>query len=213
MLPGTTPVIAFLPDGTSIGNLTVDSFRGPYTLQNRNIHIGPLVTTHWSGSQQELIQEKQIHSYLDSASHYVVRNGVLELSDSSGNLLLKLAVGQEPQLVGPNWRCTSYAGAGTMISVVGTDQVIASFAPDGSLSGYGGVNNYSATYRVSDFAMTIGPITSTKMAGPKDVMAQESAYLAAIAKTASFKIETYELTLFDSAGTALAVYMPFSPKS
>jgi heat shock protein HslJ len=61
--------------------------------------------------------------------------------------------------------------------------------------------------------MTIGPITSTKMAGPEMLMAQESAYLAAIAKTASFKIEGFELTLLDSAGTPVAVYFPIAPKN
>jgi heat shock protein HslJ len=212
VLSGTTPVIAFLPDGTAIGNLTVDSFRGPYTLQARNIHIGPLVTTHWSGSQQEATQDKQIQECLATATRYVVKNGVLELSDSSANLLLKCVVGQEPQLVGPNWRCTSYAGSGGLVSVVGTDVVSASFSPDGSLAGYGGVNTYSATYKVSGETMTIGAITSTKVAGPENLMAQESAYLEAIAKTATFKIEGYQLTLFDGSGTALAVYMPFSPK-
>jgi heat shock protein HslJ len=212
VLQGTTPVIAFIPDGTVVGNLSVDSFRGPYTLQARNIHIGPVVTTQWSGHEQELIQDKTIANCLASASRYVVKNGVLELSDNSGNLLLKCGVGQEPTLVGPNWRCTSYAGPGGMVSVVGTDVVSASFAPDGSLAGYGGLNGFSTTYKVSGSTMTIAPITSTKKAGPEDLMAQESAYLAAMEKTATFRIAGYELTLLDSSGATLAEYVPFSPK-
>jgi heat shock protein HslJ len=174
--------------------------------------VGPLITTRWAGHEQEVVQDKAIANCLASVSRYVVKNGVLELSDNADNLLLKCVVGQEPTLVGPNWRCTSYAGPGGTVSVIGTDVVSASFAPDGSLAGYGGVNGYSTTYKASDSTMTVAPIASTKKAGPENLMAQESAYLAAMEKTAYFNIEGYELTLLDSSGTPLAEYVPFSPK-
>lgn len=213
VLPGTTPVIVFRSDGTAVGNYTVNSFRGPAKIQARSINIGPLVSTKWPGSQMELQQEKQIHDLLPAVSRYVVSGGNLQLSDGSGTMLLLLAVGQEPRLVGPVWACTSYAGPSGQVSVIGTAPLSASFAPDGGLNGWTGVSTYSATCTVAASGLTIGPITTTKGSGPEALMKQEGSYLAAIAKTASFKIESYQLTLYDEAGSVLAVYAPIAPKS
>jgi putative lipoprotein len=74
------------------------------------------------------------------------------------------------------------------------------------------VNTFSATYKISGSTMTIGPVTATKMAGPPDLMTQENAYFEALAKTASYKIESYQLTLLDTSGGVLAVFMPFATK-
>ena len=50
-------------------------------------------------------------------------------------------------------------------------------------------------------------IVSTEMAGPEDLMQQESAYPAALPKAATYTIEGDELWLRDSGGAALAHYV------
>jgi heat shock protein HslJ len=45
------------------------------------------------------------------------------------------------------------------------------------------------------------------MAGPEELMKQESAYLAALPKTATYTIEGDELWLRDASGAALAHYV------
>ncbi len=213
-LPGTSPAIFFNPDGNASGNATVNSFKGPYAAEGRNLKIGPLAASDWVGPQMEAAQDAAVLDALASTARYHIQDGELQLSDAAGNLLMGMKVAQEPKLVGPVWKCTEYAENGSLASTVGTSQVVAEFAPDGMLAGSGGVNQYSAPYTASGTKMTIGPeIASSEMAGPEELMAQEAAYLDAIAKTAAYRIEAYQLVLMDPKGTVLAKYSPLAPKN
>jgi heat shock protein HslJ len=214
-LNGTSPAIFFSTDGIAAGNATVNSFKGPYTAEGRNLKIGPLVSSDWVGPQMEAAQDAAVLEALASTARYHIQDGELQLSDAAGNLLMGMKVAQEPKLVGPVWKCTEYVSeSGDLASTVGTSQVVAEFAPDGTLAGSGGVNQYSAPYTAAGSKMTIGPeIASTEMAGPEELMAQEAAYLDAIARTAAYKIEAYQLVLLDSKSAVLAKYMPLAPKN
>ena len=175
--------------------------------------IGPLVATQWDGPLEELQQDQDVLTALRTATRYAINNGVLQLSDSSKQTVLSLRVAQEPRLVGPLWLCTEYLSEkGALVSVVGTSPVGASFAPDGALTGSGGVNSYTSTYKTSGSQMTIAPIVATKMAGPEPAMAQEAAYFNAMSRTASYKIGEFQLTLLDSSGAVLVNYIPWAPK-
>lgn len=64
-----------------------------------------------------------------------------------------------------------------------------------------------------DDKMTVGPeIATTMMAGSGVAMVQEAAYLKALPRTASYRIERYALTLLDSSGQVLVEYVPGAPK-
>jgi heat shock protein HslJ len=215
VLPASTPVVYFRPDGTVVGNYTVNTFKGPYTLKNRTLTMGPLASTHWQGHDAEMKQDDEVRQALAAVTSYHIQGGTLQFSSGSGQLLMTLTVAQQPVLAGPVWVCTSYTSSGTApVSVVGTSPISATFSPDGTIGGSTAINQYSGPYEVAGTnQMTIGPgITSTKMAGPKDLMAQEAAYLAAIQRTSAFKIEEYQLSLLDSSGASVAEFIPLSPK-
>jgi heat shock protein HslJ len=58
--------------------------------------------------------------------------------------------------------------------------------PDGRISGNAGVNRYFATFVIMNNGAIEWPsshVASTKMAGPAELMQQESAYLTALTKT------------------------------
>jgi putative lipoprotein len=77
---------------------------------------------------------------------------------------------------------------------------------DGIVSGQA-VNSYSGSYEAkSDGSLTIGQISSTLMAGPPAVQAVETAYFAALQKTASYTADGSKLTLFDADGAELLVF-------
>ncbi len=213
-LQGSSPAVYFNPDGTVTGNATVNSFKGPYTVNARNIAIGPLVVSDWDAPQMESTQDQTVLDALKSAARYHIKDGVMQLSDASGNLLMSLTVAQEPKLVGPVWKCTACLDEkGELASTIGTSQVVAEFAPDGELKGSTGVNQYSAAYTVSGTNMTIGPdVSVTKTSGPEALMVQEARYLAAITRTAGYRIEAYSLTLTDAQGVTVATYVPLAPK-
>jgi hypothetical protein len=81
--------------------------------------------------------------------------------------------------------------------------VDATFA-DGTVSGNGGVNQYSGGYEVDGSKMSVGKLASTAMAGDPAVMDQEAAYLTNLQAANAFKVDGDKLTIKDvSADTIL----------
>ena len=99
-------------------------------------------------------------------------------------------------------------GKGGLQSLAASSAITATFGSDGSLAGNASVNRYTTTYATSGDTMSVdAQIVTTKMAGPEKLMKQESAYLAALPRTATYTIEGDELWLRDSTGAALAHYV------
>lgn len=212
--PGKLPVVNFGTDGRVAGNSTINLFSAPYTMDGSSVRMGPVVRTRWTGLQTELLQDQLVLSALGAMASFAVRDGVLELSNSSNQVVMTLSAAHEPDLVGQNWRCLSFTSesSGT-IPVIETSAIGAGFSPIGGLAGTAGVNSYEASYTVSGSEMTItGVKWVSEMAGSEPLMAQEKQYVEAIARTASYKIQGFHLTLFDSSDATVAVFGPHDPK-
>jgi putative lipoprotein len=81
------------------------------------------------------------------------------------------------------------------------DSVITlNFTADGVAAGNAGCNDYSGSYTVESDLITIGTITATGQACEDALMAQESAYLAALQSVTEFTQEGNQLVLFDGSG-------------
>jgi heat shock protein HslJ len=105
------------------------------------------------------------------------------------------------------WKLSSYStSAGVMSDVPKTAGVYAEFK-SGRIAGQA-VNSYSGPYQTKeDSSLTIGQIQSTLMAGPPEQMAVETAYFAALQKTASYASDGSTLTLYDKDGKELLVFL------
>ena len=107
-----------------------------------------------------------------------------------------------------SWSVTSLrAGAALERPIAGTE-LTATFAADGTLTGSGGCNRFGSTYQPSGGTMTIEPPRSTRKAchEPAGVMEQESRYLLALEKVASFERAGDQLTLKRSDGATTLVF-------
>lgn len=95
------------------------------------------------------------------------------------------------QLSGTSWTLRSSSAAAVDL---GTFDITASFA-DAVMSGQAPVNRYTAGYTVDGEEFTLGPIATTRMAGPKADMAAEAAYLALLGTVTGFHVDGSELDL------------------
>ncbi|HEX5939440.1 MAG TPA: META domain-containing protein, partial [Dehalococcoidia bacterium] len=130
----------------------------------------------------------------------------LVLLDGDGEELLRY---REASLIGV-WEVTAFQTGTALQSPIEGARITASFAEDGTLSGSGGCNTYSATYTTDRGRITITEPATTLAAclEPEGVMDQESAYLAALASTESFRIDGGSLSLLRADGTFVASYVP-----
>ena len=109
-------------------------------------------------------------------------------------------------LEGTTWQLARYqSSSGAMADVPAGVETTAVFKA-GTVSGNGGCNTYSGPYTQSGASLTFGQLATTMMACPDPQMSVESAYYAALAKSATYTAVADALTIFDASGNALLVY-------
>ena len=113
-------------------------------------------------------------------------------------------------LQGKGWVAVEIAGAD---SVLPAEQGLATaMFKDGNVAGSATINRYSASYETaSGNTIQISAAISTQMAGPPEAMAQETAYLAALQKAATYAVTAESLELLDDQGQTLVKYDAVEP--
>lgn len=119
----------------------------------------------------------------------------------------------EYALEGPQWvllEITSEDGGGLVPAAEGGVAMIT--LEGGDLTGNTGVNNVGGTYELkADREIEIKPGALTKMAGPVELMDQESAFLAALNDTEKYRIDDDLLTLIGEEEVVLMVLQAPAP--
>ena len=205
-----TEVTAEFAAGKLSGSGTVNRYTASYQTQPGDaIKISQPAATLMAGPPAAMAQEHAYFSALTKATKFAVTAESLTLTDAQGTTLVRYSVVEPTKLVGTEWDATMYNnGRGALQSLAASSAITAKFGADGSLAGNASVNNYSTTYTTSGDTMSIdAKIVTTKMAGPADLMEQETAYLTMLPKTTTYTIDGDELWLRDSTGAAMAVYV------
>jgi heat shock protein HslJ len=115
-------------------------------------------------------------------------------------------------LEGPTWVLKSYDATGKMTDVPQDVYADAAFK-GGTVNGSGGCNVFSGSYTASGSALTIGPLATTMMSCEPAKNDVETAYLAALGKSATYTATADTLTIYDSAGTEILLYNAGSPNA
>lgn len=193
------------------GNAGCNSYGGSYTLDGTALELGDAVSTLMACLDEALMmQETQFLGNLANVASYAIVDDQLQLLDSNGTALMTFDAVEHTPLAGTNWVMTWYNdGSGGLVSALEGVEVTALFdAAEGRLSGSAGCNSYSATYTAGSGSISIGPAISTRMAcpQPEGVMAQEAAYLGALAGAAAYQIAGDVLELRGADGAVVARY-------
>jgi len=211
---GIKPVTAlFDSSGKLSGSGGCNQYSAAYSVSGTSITISQSATTLMACEESVMQQESMYLADLTKASSYSNTPGdTLTFYDASGAVILVYkrpadGVGAQPQIVGV-WDLFSYNnGKGGIQTVIIGSVTTADFRTDGTLSGSGGCNQYSATYTVSGSAgITISQPITTLMACENNLMQQETQYLSLLQQAAKYEISGDQLTLFDSSGTKILIY-------
>ena len=74
------------------------------------------------------------------------------------------------------------------------------------IAGHGGCNRFFGSYSQSNGRLTFGPLGSTKMMCPQNIMRKERWLFALLSKVARFDRMGHRLMLFDDAGKKIATF-------
>lgn len=111
---------------------------------------------------------------------------------------------------GTNWELESYLDTNGEMAAKITDTVVTAQFQADKVSGIAGCNNYNSSYQVDGDKLTFGPAASTRKvcAEPAGIMAQEDAYLSALAKVQTYKHRSDKLEMQDAGGETILVFTP-----
>lgn len=198
-------------NGQLTGNTGCNGYTAGYTIDGDQITFEPGVSTMMACEDPVNAQETAVRANLEKAASFSVAGGKLTLSDAEGTVLLTFEAQQPVALVGTPWQATMVNNNQQAVTglIEGTT-ITANFSADGNVSGKAGCNNYFGGYQVDGDKLTIGQLGSTMMAcvEPAGVMEQESAYLAQLAKAATYSIHGDQLEIRDADGALIASYQP-----
>jgi heat shock protein HslJ len=106
-------------------------------------------------------------------------------------------------LADTEWTVIAYRdGRSGFASVLAGTNLTVAFSADGRISGSGRCNGFAGTYAVTPPAIAVGPVAATRKfcASPEGVMAQESAFFAALTRAARFTSDGPTLQLWTADG-------------
>lgn len=217
LIDGTEITAVFGDDGSLSGNAGCNNYSTSYTIDGDNISINPgIATTRMACAENVMAQETAYLAALPTAATYAVQGDGLELRHVTGSLIASYTAAAPEttaSLVGTSWQLTGYNnGNDAVVSAMSGVGVTAVFGEDGTLSGTGGCNNYSTSYTLDGSTLSINAaIASTMMACAEDVMAQETAFLAALPTATTYTIQGDALELRDANGALVASFTSAPP--
>lgn len=201
----TSTVTLNLNGDTLTGNDGCNHFGGSYTSKGDSFSVGEdLMSTLMACEEALMTQASDFTSALRKASKYNLTDNRLHLLDENGNTLVIFSA-QSQELAGTSWLATfvnteTSQGVVTSSSIQAVQQTL-SFGNAGEISGNAGCNDYFANYEVNGSDLSISAIGSTEMFCGDGLMAEETAFLAALEKSSSYRITGDSLQIFAADDT------------
>lgn len=208
--PDVDTWLSFAADGSFEAGTGVNDLEGRWSGGDESIAFELGAMTEKGGAAQAMEQERAFLEGLRRAASYIVAGSgserALSLRDESGRELLVFDATRVIPLSGSQWRCTAYDdGSGALVTPVVGSTITATFGEDDSLVGSAGCNDYSTSFEAGDEKLTIAPeIAITTRACPADIAAQETAFLSALKRAATYSIVGTRLLLTDAQGVTVA---------
>jgi heat shock protein HslJ len=178
-----------------------------------------------AGPEPLMDQESTYFSLIDSVRSFSIAGNTLELADATGRVLLIFqadnsgnpdsSTGKSPATVlpGTSWQLSSYSYKEAVVSGTDVSTITLVFNDAGNLSGFSGVNSYFGSYNLDGNIISLGPIGSTKMAGPQALMELETIYFNLLGSATGVSITSNSLSLTDNSGNTLLSFVPENKKS
>lgn len=194
-------ITAIFNEGQISGFSGVNQYSGPFTAdETGGFESGPFTTTLMAGPEPLMKVEQSYLELLEGCDSYAVMGGMLILY-TDGDETLTFEVLEKAELPGSTWTVTGYNnGNEAVTSVAAGSTLTIEFGTDETVSGNAGVNTYSGPFETTGSTIAIGPLVTTRMAGPEELMTQETLFLEAMQAATSWRITQSKLELRDDSG-------------
>jgi heat shock protein HslJ len=206
---GETPLTLEFGVNSATGFGGCNTFRAVYSADGGTITFEPVVSTRRACIDDAgNAQESAYLNALGSATGYTLSATSLIITHGDGEQLI---FERDLRLSGTSWQLSTLVEGDAASSLLADSLVTLMFDADGeTVNGSGGCNSFSGRYTLDGDAIAFGPLVSTERAClDEGMMAQESAYYAALAAATRYERTLDQLTLHYGDGAQL-VFAPLA---
>jgi heat shock protein HslJ len=189
---------ATFANGSVAGSTGCNRYHASFVPDGTRLTLGPVAMTMMACEPERSAVEQAFTAALATTTTYIITGETLDLAGADGRVALRFRAVPTLVLAGTRWIATMINnGRGGVASLVEGTVVTVEFGSDGRVAGSGGCNQFSGTYTLDGDGLAIGPVVSTRMAclEPEGVGQQEAAYLAALARAATWSFQEDRLQL------------------
>jgi heat shock protein HslJ len=190
--------------GRASGSDGCNRFAGSFQADAKALQFSQLAGTQMACPPEIMAQASAVTTALMATRTYRDTGQRLELLGADGKTVAVYKA-QATQIAGTAWEVTGINnGKGGVASLVADTHVTLEFGAEGRASGTAGCNRYTAGYTADKTALTFTPAAATRMmcAAP-GVMEQEQAFLQALTRVATMRMEGDRLELRAAEGALM----------
>ena len=205
-VPGGVAASARFEDGRLSGSSGCNRFVGPWSVTAEGLAIGALAGTLMACDGPTMEVEAAYLARLGEVTRAVTGKDGLDLLGADARVLLRFRASTQA-LAGVRWVATEINnGRGGVASLVAGTEVILELGEDGRVAGSAGCNRCTGSWSAKGEAFSIGPLATTRRLCPEPdgVMDQEAAFLAAMDRVATWRIDGDRLELRAADGALQA---------
>ena len=199
LIPQDANITINFADNKINGNSGVNSYFGGYKIKNNSILTANAATTLMAGPEELMKIEQRFLETLQNSPRITYSNTTLSLKNKNGEVWTFKKLDLNKKLKNTKWKLVEM-GQTSFPEKEG--EITISFA-ENKINGNSGINNYFGNCEIKNDSIKIGPVGSTKMAGPENLMKIESEYLKLLQNSKTIKLVKNILTLTTSDGKTL----------
>ena len=175
------------------GNSGVNRYFGGYKIKNNSILTANAATTLMAGPEELMKIEQRFLEILQNSPRITYSNTTLSLRSKNGEIWTFEKLDLKEKLIDTKWKLSEMGQ-----TKLPEKEITISFDKN-KVNGNSGVNNYFGSYEIKNNSIKIGPVGSTRMAGPENLMKIEFEYLKLLqdSKTIEFNNKLLILTTND----------------
>ena len=196
--------------GRVSGSTGCNRYTGSCAVGEGTLEFGSIGSTRMACPPAVMEVEADVFARLGRSTRWELTDDAhtLTLHDPEGGATLVFSR-RPTTITGRRWLATGINnGRGGVVSVVAGTEVDALFAADGHLSGTDGCRGYSGDWAASGDRIALGAVEVSPgmVPVPEGAAQQADAFIAAMGRAATFRIEGDRLELRDAAGALQVVF-------
>jgi len=189
LVEGTEITLGFEAD-SMVATAGCNTMSGAFGLDENALSAGPFAMTMMACDEALMDQDTWLSEFLGGAPFIALDGNSLRLTGGDVTITLLDVSEANPavELEGTTWVVTGTV-ANEGVSTVPADSMATLTITDGTASVNTGCNTGSGSVEVTDTTMTFGPLATTRMACPDDIMALETSVVTALDGEVTYEIK------------------------